>query len=316
MLPGNGTNPRMRPRLIFISDSFATSRIAGFYRAADYDLLPLPADANVAALISDLPLPPRPDDAVVACLSSPTALLKLPRLPCPILLHTPANQVGDALTHALQALKKRQQTVVPSHPLRYHPGIAKIKEILDSNALGHVTQMKIQATADEGCPLARTSSSPGLAATAFHGLDLVQWLAGCVPENVTVTGSNVVSEEVIHVTFDWSRQHRVVMDISGATQAARGTARSELSVVTIAEHGMLTLNTGMFSGMPGTAAGTRICNHPVRREVAGRTTILSVPPADPVLLEIACVQRFGGLCTVDEEVRLSAAVAQLVPKLA
>lgn len=139
-------------------------------------------------------------DAVILCtppqLHIPQALLAI-EAGCDVLMEKPLALRMDQVEWLKRRTRETGKIVMVGLTMRYHPGLLRVKQLLDDRAIGRL--LSIRATAGECLDGARphvdyralfvTAKEVGVAFDIIHEPDYVQWLAGKPVERVVaVTG--------------------------------------------------------------------------------------------------------------------------------
>ncbi len=115
-----------------------------------------------------------------------------------VFLEKPIANVLDGLPALLQAAQARQRIVYVAYNLRFHAGLRKLKELLDSGAIGRL--LAIRAEVGQYLPDWRPTQDyrqgynvsaamgGGIILDASHELDYVRWLGGEVESVACVAG--------------------------------------------------------------------------------------------------------------------------------
>ncbi len=114
-----------------------------------------------------------------------------------ILLEKPISPVKEELYALLEAQKKYNKIVLVCHVLRYAPAYVKIKELLDSGAIGKLVRMEATEMvryAHQSHSFVRGNwrreeeTSPMIMAKCCHDLDMIQYYIGSTCESVYSNG--------------------------------------------------------------------------------------------------------------------------------
>ncbi len=155
----------------------------------DDDLAGIPVETELQAALAHKP------DAVIV--SNPTALHLDVAIPaaeagCHILLEKPVSHSLEGLDRLEKAAKKSGSRILVGFQFRYHPGLRRIAEILQSSQVGQ--PISFRAHWGEYLPAwhpwedyrtsysARQDLGGGVILTLTHPLDYVHWLLGPVSE--------------------------------------------------------------------------------------------------------------------------------------
>ncbi len=114
-----------------------------------------------------------------------------------LLLEKPISPVKEELYELLEAQKKYQRTILVCHVLRYAPAYMKIKEILQSGAIGRLIRMEALEQvryAHQAHSFVRGNwrkeedTSPMIMQKCCHDLDLIQYYVGAPCDKVYSNG--------------------------------------------------------------------------------------------------------------------------------
>ena len=180
----------------------------------DEDLAGFPVETDLEAALAH-----RPDAVIV---SNPTALHLEVAVPaaqqgCHILLEKPVSHSLEGLEALRNAAQKSGARILVGFQFRYHPGLRKIAEIIDSQSIGQ--PVSFSAHWGEYLPgwhpwedyrigySARKDLGGGVILTLTHPLDYLHWLLGPVQELWSYAGQlselelEVVDTAVIGLKF-------------------------------------------------------------------------------------------------------------------
>ncbi|MHC1783400.1 MAG: Gfo/Idh/MocA family protein [Anaerolineaceae bacterium] len=175
----------------------------------DDEIADLPVETTIEAALAHRP------DAVV--ISNPTALhldtaIPAARAGCHIFLEKPISHDLKRVDELTRAVKDGGGKVVVGFQLRFHPGLMKVKEMLDVEAIGKV--FSFQAHWGEYLPgwhpwedyrqgyAARGDLGGGVVLTLCHPFDYLRWLLGEVESLMGVTGRSGALELEVEDTAD------------------------------------------------------------------------------------------------------------------
>jgi predicted dehydrogenase len=139
----------------------------------------------------------------VAFITAPTSLhvplaLKAATHGCYLFIEKPLSNNKDGLEHLLQLIKQQQLLTMVGCNMRFHPGVAMVKTLLDQDAIGPV----IAARVEMGHYLpdwhpwedyrhsysARNDLGGGVILDAIHEIDYLRWLLGEVASATCMAG--------------------------------------------------------------------------------------------------------------------------------
>jgi predicted dehydrogenase len=203
------------------------------YRARGGGLVP-PAEASVtpeAALgirrvgTLEAGLAERPDAVVIA---NPTALhLPVARAAvdagCHVFIEKPLADTWDGVEDFLAAVDRKGVVAAVGYQLRFHPGLARLRELLDGGAVGRPLAARLEF--GEYLPAwhpwedyrqsyaARRELGGGVLLTQIHEIDYACWLFG-TPGRVSAVGGHLTDlevdvEDLVCATLECGRDGRL-----------------------------------------------------------------------------------------------------------
>jgi len=142
----------------------------------------------------------RPDGVVIA---NPTALhlpvaIPAARAGCHILMEKPVSDSLQGIADLRQALSDGNSRLVVGFQFRFHPGLSKIKELIDNQAVGRI--LSARCLWGEYLPdwhpwedyrqgyAARRDLGGGVVRTLTHPFDYLRWLLGDVESLFAISG--------------------------------------------------------------------------------------------------------------------------------
>jgi predicted dehydrogenase len=175
----------------------------------DDEIAGLPVETTIEAALAHRP------DAVV--ISNPTALhldIAIPaaRAGCHIFLEKPISHNLERVDELTRAVKDGGGKVVVGFQLRFHPGFLKVKELLESGAIGKV--YGFDAHWGEYLPkwhpwedyrkgyAARADLGGGVVLTLCHPFDYLRWLLGEIESLTGCTNQSGLLELEVEDTAD------------------------------------------------------------------------------------------------------------------
>lgn len=147
----------------------------------------------------------------VCVVAAPTALhlrlaLEAADHGCHLFIEKPLSHSEDGLPQLMERVRKHGLITLVGCNMRFHPGLAKIKQLLDGHAVGRVIALRVEA--GQYLPdwhpwedyrqsySARRDLGGGVILDAIHELDYVRWLAG------EVVGAFCLSGKLSHLEID------------------------------------------------------------------------------------------------------------------
>ena len=155
--------------------------------------------ADIADLLADPEL-----DAVVIATPVPThyALAKQAlEAGKHVLVEKPPAMKGAEMDELVRLAAERDLVLMPGHLLLYHPGVRKLKELVDSGELGDVLCVY---TNRQNLGIVRTNEN-ALWSLGVHDLSVILWLIGEDPVEVSAHGRDFLTEGVEDVVFCYLR---------------------------------------------------------------------------------------------------------------
>ncbi len=157
------------------------------------------ATADFAELLADPEL-----DAVVIATPVPThyALAKQAlEAGKHVLVEKPPAMKGPEMDELVTLAAERELVLMPGHLLLYHPGVRKLKELVDSGELGDVLCVY---TNRQNLGIVRTNEN-ALWSLGVHDLSVILWLIGEEPEEAVAYGRDFLTDGVEDVVFCYLR---------------------------------------------------------------------------------------------------------------
>ncbi|NSW51321.1 MAG: Gfo/Idh/MocA family oxidoreductase [Anaerolineae bacterium] len=162
----------------------------------DDEIHGVPAESTIEAALKHWP------DAVI--IANPTANHLAVAIPaaqagCHILVEKPVSDTLDGIDDLRSALAHHQRQLLVGFQFRYHPGLRRVKELLDRNVIGR--PLLARAHWGEYLPdwhpwedyrgsyAARKDLGGGVVRTLSHPLDYLRWLMGDVEQVKAITGN-------------------------------------------------------------------------------------------------------------------------------
>jgi predicted dehydrogenase len=173
-------------------DGSLRERFAARHPAAtmysDYD--ELLADDSIGGVVIATPVPTHYALAKRALEAGKHALVEKP----------PAMR-GSEMEELVALAQERQRVVMPGHLLLYHPGVQKLKELIDTGELGEV--LCVYGNRQNLGKIRRDENA--LWSLGVHDLSVVLYLLGEEPSEVTAQGRDFLTEGVEDVVFCYLR---------------------------------------------------------------------------------------------------------------
>jgi predicted dehydrogenase len=154
---------------------------------------------DYAAMLADAEL-----DAVVVATPVPThyALAKQAlEAGKHVLVEKPPAMKGVEMDELVELAAERDLVLMPGHLLLYHPGVRKLKELVDSGELGEVLCVY---TNRQNLGIVRANENT-LWSLGVHDLSVILWLIGEDPVEVSAHGRDFLNEGVEDVVFCYLR---------------------------------------------------------------------------------------------------------------
>lgn len=183
-----------------------------------------------------------PDCAVVATPSSAhvALTLELIRADVPVLLEKPISHDETGVDDLAHAVERSGVAVMVGYMLRFHPAVAKLRDLVRKEALGRIYGAHIVAHTFmpawheyEGVDefyAGRADLGGGVVMTSIHLIDLMQWIFG-TPRRVMCLGGRCSSqpidvEDSVAGLFDYDRDGRpapVTLNLSFVQRPMKNT---------------------------------------------------------------------------------------------
>ena len=155
--------------------------------------------ADYAELLADPEL-----DAVVVATPVPThyALAKQAlEAGTHVLVEKPPAMKGSEMSDLVTLAASRDLVLMPGHLLLYHPGVVKLKDLIDSGELGEVLCVY---TNRQNLGIVRTDEN-ALWSLGVHDLSVILWLVGEEPVEAVAHGRDFLTKGVEDVVFCFLR---------------------------------------------------------------------------------------------------------------
>src|ERR687898_695600 len=118
-----------------------------------------------------------------------------------VFVEKPPAMRADEIDELVALAEERELTCMPGHLLLYHPGVRKLKELVDAGELGDVLCVY---TNRQNLGIVRTNEN-ALWSLGVHDLSVILWLIGEDPEEVSARGRDFLNEGVEDVVFCYLR---------------------------------------------------------------------------------------------------------------
>ncbi|HMR41801.1 MAG TPA: Gfo/Idh/MocA family oxidoreductase [Ignavibacteria bacterium] len=172
------------------SDSYLKEKITGISSGIKFttDIRDVISDAEVNAVIISTPAESHFEIAKEMLLSGKNVLVEKP-----ITLNSDEAKVLNKLA------KEKELILMVGHLLLYHPAILKLKEYLDSGRLG-----KLQYIYSNRLNLGNIRTEENILwSFAPHDISVIQFLTGCIPDEVSATGAIFVQDGIQDTTLTY-----------------------------------------------------------------------------------------------------------------
>jgi predicted dehydrogenase len=118
-----------------------------------------------------------------------------------VLVEKPPAMKGAEMDELVALARERDLVLMPGHLLLYHPGVRKLKELVDSGELGDVLCVY---TNRQNLGIVRANEN-ALWSLGVHDLSVILWLIGEDPVEVSAHGRDFLNEGVEDVVFCYLR---------------------------------------------------------------------------------------------------------------
>jgi predicted dehydrogenase len=118
-----------------------------------------------------------------------------------VLVEKPPAMKGSEMDELVELAAARDVVLMPGHLLLYHPGVRKLKELVDSGALGDVLCVY---TNRQNLGIVRANEN-ALWSLGVHDLSVILWLVGEDPVEAVAHGRDFLNEGVEDVVFCYLR---------------------------------------------------------------------------------------------------------------
>jgi predicted dehydrogenase len=118
-----------------------------------------------------------------------------------VLVEKPPAMRGSEMDELVALARDRDLVLMPGHLLLYHPGVRKLKELVDSGELGDVLCVY---TNRQNLGIVRANEN-ALWSLGVHDLSVILWLIGEDPVEVAAHGRDFLNEGVEDVVFCYLR---------------------------------------------------------------------------------------------------------------
>ena len=118
-----------------------------------------------------------------------------------VLVEKPPAMKGPEMDELVKLASDRDLVLMPGHLLLYHPGVRKLKELVDSGELGDVLCVY---TNRQNLGIVRANEN-ALWSLGVHDLSVILWLIGEDPVEVSAHGRDFLNKGVEDVVFCYLR---------------------------------------------------------------------------------------------------------------
>ena len=118
-----------------------------------------------------------------------------------VLVEKPPAMKGSEMSELVALAAARDLVLMPGHLLLYHPGVIKLKELVDSGELGEVLCVY---TNRQNLGIVRTNEN-ALWSLGVHDLSVILWLIGEDPVEAVAHGRDFLTDGVEDVVFCFLR---------------------------------------------------------------------------------------------------------------
>jgi predicted dehydrogenase len=118
-----------------------------------------------------------------------------------VLVEKPPAMKGSEMSELVALAAARDLVLMPGHLLLYHPGVVKLKELVDSGELGDVLCVY---TNRQNLGIVRTNEN-ALWSLGVHDLSVILWLIGEDPVEAVAHGRDFLTDGVEDVVFCFLR---------------------------------------------------------------------------------------------------------------
>jgi predicted dehydrogenase len=118
-----------------------------------------------------------------------------------VLVEKPPAMKGSEMDELVRLADDRELVLMPGHLLLYHPGVRKLKELVDDGGLGEVLCVY---TNRQNLGIVRTNEN-ALWSLGVHDLSVILWLIGEDPSEAVAYGRDFLTDGVEDVVFCYLR---------------------------------------------------------------------------------------------------------------
>jgi predicted dehydrogenase len=118
-----------------------------------------------------------------------------------VLVEKPPAMTGAEMDELVAIAAERDLVLMPGHLLLYHPGVRKLKDLVDSGELGDVLCVY---TNRQNLGIVRTNEN-ALWSLGVHDLSVILWLVGEDPSEAVAHGRDFLTDGVEDVVFCYLR---------------------------------------------------------------------------------------------------------------
>jgi len=118
-----------------------------------------------------------------------------------VFVEKPPAMRGDEMEELVAIAEKRDLVLMPGHLLLYHPGLRKVKELVDGGELGEVACVYGNR---QNLGIIRSNEN-ALLSLGVHDLSVILWLLGEEPSEAIANGMDYLQEGIEDVVFCFLR---------------------------------------------------------------------------------------------------------------
>ena len=118
-----------------------------------------------------------------------------------VCVEKPPAMTGDEMQALVALARERERVLMPGHLLLYHPGLRKVKELVDAGELGEVACVYGNR---QNLGVIRSQEN-ALWSLGVHDLSVILWLLGEEPSEVVAHGQDFVQPGIEDVVFCFLR---------------------------------------------------------------------------------------------------------------
>jgi predicted dehydrogenase len=118
-----------------------------------------------------------------------------------VFVEKPPAMRGEEMEELVRLAEARRRVLMPGHLLLYHPGLAKVKELVDSGALGEIACVYGNR---QNLGVIRSNEN-ALWSLGVHDLSVILWLLGEEPTEAVAYGMDYLQKGIEDVVFCFLR---------------------------------------------------------------------------------------------------------------